>query len=345
MKRLLTKAEILWTRRCPLKCSYCAMIDYDFPKAPLEQMLEGVDRLADLGCGFFAIYGSSPLWGNEFDGLPEFIQKAESRGILTTVITDGIDKKTKEKLRVLYEHGLRSLTVSFDGGESPHASREAKWADRHTKLKSSRGLDLVRWFRDEFDDLRDVEVVATVTKLNWRNLLEWIPILSAEGIWFSFDFLHPDRGHPGTKCKGDGGDLLFRDTPEDKAEVAQFVAALAHLRHDGALVHQSKHFLEMVGYSPEVVTQFSWKCSAANNFPAWVTIDADGSVLPCDDFFTDRGLKVWDLDEQTLMELGIFYRAEVEEKCKGCAWSTHWDAVRIRDTGEGFDSYTHQVKP
>lgn len=351
MERLLTKAEILWTRKCPLKCGYCAMIDYpQFEQARTELMLEGVRRLHKLGCGFFAIYGSSPLWADEFVGLPEFVREAESLGVLTTIIADGVEKRSRERLEILHDHGLRSLTCSYDGSDLDSSVH----VDRHTRLKAGKGIELVRWFKERYDDLRDVELVATITKRNWRHMLVAARELSAEGIWFSFDFVHPNLGHPGTKCKGDAKGLRFEPTEQDHDAIREIGWVLGNLRANGhhveargpgGLIHQSKEYLNLLCTEPEVVTHFAWKCSRGKAFPSWVTIDADGSVLPCDDFWTDRSFKVWELDESTLARFGELYRKEVEDKCSGCAWSTHWDAVRIRNDGGSFDQYVHRVAP
>jgi MoaA/NifB/PqqE/SkfB family radical SAM enzyme len=313
------------------------MIDYDFDKAKTSLMCEGARRLSALGCKFFAIYGSSPLWKDEFLGLPEFIKAAHDAGVMTTIITDGIDKASKEKLTILYEHGLRSLTCSYDADPDKDVH-----VDKMTRLKSGKGLELIRWFKDEFEDLRDVEVVSTVTKKNWRNVLEVIPGLSQEGIWFSFDFIHPDRGNPGTKCKGDAAGLMFE--PGDEDLVVEFASGMLNMvRNDpDALIHQSEDYLEALANDPTIITKLQWKCTGPT-FPSWLTIDADGTVLPCDDFWTDRSFKVWALDEPMLAEFKKLYEAEVTTKCSGCAWSTHWDAVHINENGfAGFDHYVHK---
>ena len=346
MKHKLTKAEILWTRKCPLTCSYCAMIDYDFPQAPILKMLQGVDRLKALGCGFFAIYGASPLYSGEFNNLPAFIQHAENSGILTTVIVDGIDKATKEKLTLLHKHGLRSLTCSWDG--MPIAPARAGilpvHVDKQTRHKSQIGVDLVGWFASEFEGhVRDVELVATVTKKNWDHILIRLPELLKRGIWFSFDFIHPDRDQPGSKAKGDGWGLVFEDNFTGQRNVRDFAAGLLALKSMYGHVHQSSEYLRALLDDPGIVTCMKWKCTG-ETFPSWVTIDADGTVLPCDDFWTERNFKVWDFDEQALEDFSALYELEIMTACPGCAWSTHWDAVRIAESGEGFDQYVHLPK-
>jgi MoaA/NifB/PqqE/SkfB family radical SAM enzyme len=319
----LVKAEILWTRKCPLRCSFCNMPN-DTERAPVELMIKGLRNLKDLGCGFAAIYGASPLY--DFEGLPNYVKAAEDMGILTTVIVDGAGgDKDKEKIQQLYDVGLRSLTVSFDFASY----------DKYSFLKSNFGMELMDWFHG-LKDIRDVEIVATVTKNNYTDIgVNLYKLLDRyKKLWFSFDFLHLDRGHPGTKCKGKSSDLLLE---EDHIEY--FLHTLRDEKFNGYNIHQSYEYLEK---DPKFITEHQWKCAPDEVFPSWLTIDADGTVLPCDDFGTDRSWKIWDFDISDYDDFTEFYAKEVEEKCKGCAWATHWDAHRIKREGEGFKNYVHK---
>jgi len=319
----LVKAEILWTRKCPLRCSFCAMPN-DTSRAPVNKMIEGLGQLKKLGCGFIAIYGASPLY--DFEGLPEFVSAAEKMGILTTVIVDGIVPDSKEKLQLLYNSGLRSLTVSYDF--VPY--------DKSSRKKSEAGILLLEWFKS-LPELRDVEIVSTVTKDNYKAIVERVEEFIDDGItWFSFDFVHPDRGNPGTKCRGQAREYL-----PSFDNVRYFCSKMLLLKKKGVRIHQSTSLLKYVFANPEVVTKFSWNC-ATKEFPSWLTIDADGTVLPCDDFYTDRSFKVWNLDDTTLEEFRKKYYKEIRTKCKGCFWTTHFDAWLIKKGQERFSKYVHK---
>ncbi len=340
----IVKAEILWTRKCPAKCEFCNMIyrpgenEYSFPILPIGLWKRGIDNLKALGCEFFAIYGASPLY--DFGELPKFVQYAERSGIATTVIADGIDVKSFHRLDILHDAGLRSLTVSYDG----NAQAYDKWSE----MKSAVGLDLLTRFRNKYDDLRDVEVVSTVTLKNWQILLKCLPAIRDADIWFSFDFVHPDRGHPGTKCRGDGEGYVFRNNPTHKRSIRRFIEALIELKEGGLKVHQSDEYLNYVLVHPSKVTDFSWKCTwHAQLFPAWLTIDCDGTVLPCDDFHTSREWKIWKFKEQEMLAFRKFYLNEIDTVCKGCVWSTHYDAVEIKRGGFGdkLSTYIHRKNP
>ncbi|MFH1290083.1 MAG: radical SAM protein [Nanoarchaeota archaeon] len=319
---MITKAEILWTRKCPLRCSFCAMPN-DVERAPVEKMIEGLRRLKDLECGFIAIYGASPLY--DFDGLPEYINAAEGMGILTTVIVDGAVSDSQKKLQTLYDFGLRSLTVSYDF--FPY--------DKFSKLKSDKGLELLNWFVT-LPDVRDVEIVSVVNVKNYVEILSGL-LAGDQKTWFSFDIVHPDRGQPGTKCQGNAQEFLL-----DPMQIRLFCQTLLKIKRRGYKIHQSEMLLKFMGAHPEVVARFGWKCSN-KEFPSWLTIDADGTVLPCDDFHTIRDYKVWDLGKKEFEDFTRVYKKEVAKYCLGCFWTTHYDAWLIKKGKVKFGEYVHEV--
>ncbi len=316
----LTKAEILWTRKCPLRCSFCAMPN-DTPRAPVEKMIQGLQRLKTLGCDFIAIYGASPLY--DMEGLGDYIEAASHLDIYSTIITDGVVKEHKQRIQELYDKGLRSLTVSHDF--VPY--------DKSSKSKSEKAIELGEWFMKK-PDVRDVQITATVTAKNWQVILEQIPEINPE-IWFSFDFIHFDRGNPGTKVRGE--DPTLRLTTD---MVQKFCRGLLDLKNKGFVIHQSTELLQHLIKYPHMMSSYGWKC---NNwqFPSWLTIDADGTVMPCDDFYTSRKWKIWNLDEAAFVQFQKHYYEEVELKCAGCFWTTHFDASLIKQGKVSFDKYIH----
>jgi len=321
----LVKAEILWTRKCPLSCSYCAMPN-DTERAPVASMIAGLSNLKELGVGFIAIYGASPLY--DFEGLPEYIKAAEDMDILTTVITDGVQAGHRGLLEELYDSGLRSLTMSYDFVPYDNASR----------IKTGRAFALVDWWLG-LPDIRDVEIVATVTSENYDTIINALPqiFMNYPKLYFSFDFVHFDRMNPGTKCKGQANDLALTNQM-----VADFCNAMLEFKIVKDFnIHASLDVLRKFADNPTIVTEYSWSC-ATDNFPSWVTIDADGTVLPCDDFHVDRSLKVWDIDELKWTLWKHRNKKDVEDFCNGCAWNTHIDADLIKGGQVSFLGYVHK---
>lgn len=337
MKQHIVKAEILWSRSCSLQCSYCNMANGREHSGSLEEWKEGFDNLKNLGCSFSAFYGAEPLI--DFADLPEIIEYSEKLGIKTTVITSGVTTHLSDKLPVLYRHGLRSITTSYDHNID----------DRYSIEKTSRSLEVINKFR-ALGPVRDVAVVVTLTKKNFRYLPQIIANMTHAGIWTFFDLIHKDRGQPGSKVKDskETKDLYF--TTEDLPALVRILNEALTMKNQGYMFHASKTFLEtlklvvslqmqLVGGSP-----YMWNCSDYDCFPSWVTVDCDGAVFPCDDFQVREGdiplLKFWDL-ERYWEFFSNQWKELVKMRCPGCLWNTHIDAHLIKRGLLPLTDYIH----
>jgi len=337
MKRKIVKAEILWTRKCPLKCEYCAMADGRKNTVSLKNWVIGFDNLKTLGCSFAAFYGAEPL--EDFKKLPSVIQYAESIGIHTTVITSSVTSSLEEKLKTLYDYGLRSITTSFDEVSD----------DKSSQIKSSKALETIEMFRS-FGPIRDSAVVVTLTRANYKNLPSIVTKMTGEGIWTFFDFIHPDRGQPGSKVKNANPDLLFG--AEDLKPLLEVLQKCLELKDKGYLFHTSKEFVDMVKlvfsyasmyHVPNSVYRM-WNCARHKCFPSWVTVDCDGIVYPCDDFQpkTVLNVPIWEL-ASSWHDFSKSWKASVLAECPGCLWNTHIDSHYIKLGFIPITNYVHGI--
>jgi MoaA/NifB/PqqE/SkfB family radical SAM enzyme len=338
MKQQIIKAEILWTRICPLQCGYCSMVDGRRNSCSIEEWKAGFTELKKLGCSLVAIYGAEPL--HDFDKLPETIQFAEELGIHTTVITSGVVSHLNEKLKTLYEHGLRSITASYD----------AVSQDLSSQKKSLKAREVVNTFRS-FGPVRDAAIVVTLTRQNYSSLPLIIETMSEKNIWTFFDLIHPDRGQPGSKVKNTDLNLLFM--PEDMVSLCNVLQTVKGMKSKGLLCHTSTTFLETVKIAGAFWLQnpsyphapYMWNCSDYDCFPSWITVDCNGTVYPCDDFQPKdiSIIKVWEIAELWNRFCKI-WKPVVKERCPGCLWNTHIDAHLIKRGLLPLTDYIHGIK-
>ncbi len=324
----IVKAEILWTRICSLRCSYCGMADGRVNSLPLHLWFQGVDNLKYLGCGFIAFYGAEPLL--DFNLLPKVVGYAEKSGIHTTVISSGVVANFYEKLDILYQEGARSLSMSFDMVD----------LDKFSELKTSRAVEGLTYFKNK--GVRDVAAIATLTSKNYTLYPSMVKRMSELGIWCFFDLIHWDRGQPGSKCRNYDGikDLLF--SKEDIEGLVLVLQKVEKLKEEGFLCHSSKAFLrELTKNNCELIRNYNWNCGDEKDFPAWVTIDCNGLVYCCDDF-QPRGSSflIYDLYNRW-EEFGKFWKPIVRKGCSGCCWNTHIDAHLIKRGDLPFSDYVH----
>lgn len=327
----IVKAEILWTRKCQLDCPYCGMANGRVNT--YRHWQEGFDVLKSLGCGFAAFYGAEPL--ADFNLLPDVVGYAESIGVHTTVITSGVVKQLQKKLDILHDHGAKSLSMSYD---ITALSRDSGW-------KSERAIKNLLYFKNK-GGVRDVAAIATLTRSNYKEFLKSVVELSELGIWSFFDLIHDDRGQPGSKCKHYAGikRLMFRE--RDNPEFINFLIELKKLKEQGYLCHSSYPFMDVLINDPCQLQRYDWNCAKEEGFPAWVTVDCDGLVYPCDDF--QPPYKVFPIALHQLAErweeFQEYWKPVVEQDCPGCLWNTHLDAHFIKQGRLDFCDYVHSGK-
>ena len=159
--------------------------------------------------------------------------------------------------------------------------------------------------------------------------------------------IHGNIGNPGTKCKNYPGieELLF--THEHRGVLIDFFLKVKELKkYPEYKIHQSNSFLNQLIQNPEIYLNRAWNCSKDYSFPAWLTIDTDGTVRACDDFHIEdsvNDIRFWELDtryDEAISNL----KEKVGKFCKGCFWNTHFDAHRILEGNETFENYINQQK-
>lgn len=347
MKKSLVKAEILFTRVCPLNCSYCYMIrrkeNIHFPKEeelvfsqPYTGWRKVIDGLKKVNVPFFAIYGAEPLVF--FDQLCDFIRYSDKNDILTTLITSCVGL-TEKKMEKLVNSGLRSLTVSLDNLDIK------KISDKNVQKKSSLGLEWIFYFKQIYGDkIRDAEVVYTVERSNIEALPDAIKYFTSHGIWLHFDYIEYDRGQYDSKCapkeqlKG-----RYLEWSKDRLLVKDVFSEVLSLKKKGYLIHPSESLIEE--YMTKRFVNLQWQC----NKPGFVSIDANGVVrVGCDDFTNpdckDTPIYAWELDDKW----DLFWKKHEEGvryyNCR-CAWSTHYDAQLIYNNLHSASHYYHIETP
>jgi len=285
----ITKAEILFTRRCPLRCAGCAIyrIDEhgtsdtkqsDLEEASMDKWFATVDNLKELGCGFMAIYGAEPAQVPK--RVASFIHYVEVvSGIPCSVITSGVGL-TNDMIDLWWGSGLRSLTMSVDGlaGEGEQTSSIS------SKKKTDKAWHYLSYFVDKYGkEMRDAEGCMTITRRNVEVIPELIKVMSEKRIWWHGDIVHWNRGQDYSKVETelDLDGLTFK-TPEDIAVLQRVIEEIISMKDGGYLIHPGKESLKaMVSMGPKL----EWQCcQGSSGFIGMVTVDVNCVIRPCDDF-------------------------------------------------------------
>lgn len=306
MERKIIKCEILLTRKCNYKCKYCAIRRNIETNRDFGLWKDTLQALKLLGSEINPIYGAEPLL--EKDLLLKILKYSAEIDMPNTLITNA-SLITGDVAKELYDSGLRSITFSYDGNYI--------FADEFSARKSSHAERAIEIFK-KFD-MRDIEIVVTVSRRNFRELEEILGRFSEMGVWVSFDLIHWDRGQPDSKCppRHTIEDLLF--TKQHIRDLKTMLTSLKKKRREeGRLLHQDDRTIDIICNN---LPGYTWSC---NDF-GFITLEADLTVRPCDDFCPQeiRGkytvpdlLEKWD-EFQTLRK-----SLRKKYKCR-CLWSTH----------------------
>ena len=168
-----------------------------------------------------------------------------------------------------------------------------------------------------------------------------VDILSKKGIWTFFDIVHADRGYPGTKCKGEPDHLFLEERHMEN--FFQALGLLSFMRKNGFLIHNNDSFFESLARNYETFGNiYNWCCANYKQFPSWVTIDCDGTILPCDDFHKrNPQIKFHQICKSNWEVLFDIFREQIKISGCKCCWQTHIGAHSIKAGKDKIEDYIH----
>jgi MoaA/NifB/PqqE/SkfB family radical SAM enzyme len=114
-------AHLIPTRRCNLSCAYCNEYDDYSRPVPTPDVLHRVDVLAAFGTGVLTLSGGEPLLHPDLD---EVIRRIRGRGMIATVITNGL-LLTADRIKRLNRAGLDHLQISIDNVTPDEVSKKS----------------------------------------------------------------------------------------------------------------------------------------------------------------------------------------------------------------------------
>lgn len=183
-QRLPSPFLIVWnfTNSCNLKCKHC----YQQASGPLEneflleEKLDLVNQLDEAGVAAVALSGGEPTIHPHFKRI---VQELSSRGIFTSVATNGWVFSNKERLMDARDLGLQYLEVSVDSSK-PEKHDEFRgipgaWDHAIAALRNSVELGMMQGMATqmskdtigEIDDILDLAEDIGLTKVIFFNFI------------------------------------------------------------------------------------------------------------------------------------------------------------------------------
>jgi len=315
---------------------------------PPEKWFEIFTALTEshIGCPFYPIYGAEPLL---YPGIYEVVRWLQDWGkakysILTNAIL--LNQEAKDKL---LDAGLESITFSVD-------SLADLKLDKHISARATAAGRAVQWALQHKDQIVDIQCTSTLHRQSIGEpvyqLIEW---LSERGVWWSADWYHDNKLGQGvgeqqkwgysralSKVVDPHPDYMLGE--EDADRVSTFIHTIKQMKEQGYLIYQPNEWLDFLSEDPvSRVIKREWECLG---YPAWLSIDADGKLLVCDDYQAKVAIDATELaDPNRWLDFVNARTALLGNevfKCRGCAWSTHWMSYEQLNMGDaGVEQVTH----
>jgi pyrroloquinoline quinone biosynthesis protein E len=281
------------TYRCPLQCPYCsnplgfARHTDELTTADWERVLT---EAAALGVVQAHFSGGEPLLRAD---VPQIIRRARDLGLYTNLSTGGtlLTEKLAGQLR---EAGLDSLQVSIQDANAENSDRLAGGAPSFEK--KIRAAKIVK----QFGFSLTLNVVLHRQNLdNIEAIISMAEELGAERLELA------NSQYNGWALKNRAALLPTRA----QVEHASRVADAARQRLAGRM--------EILYVLPDYFEQFPKAC--LNGWgKVFMTVTADGTVLPCQTAREIRGLKFENAREHPLEK--IWFESEAFQKFRGTGW-------------------------
>ncbi|HVO36730.1 MAG TPA: radical SAM protein [Candidatus Acidoferrum sp.] len=293
------RMDLALTFRCQNDCVHCyAGGPHETEEMTTTQWKEVINRLHQIGVFIATFTGGEPTLR---DDLPELLQHAQNKGIVTGLITNGRRLKDMDYVKTLEKAGLDFVQITLE-------SHKAAIHDRITSAKGS-WKETVQGIRNAVSTQIYVTTNTTLNKYNIDDFPETIDFIKEIGVM-------------GFGCNS----LIYSGKASEIGE--EFAVSLETLKESLPKVNEKANRLglKFLWYTPTQYCRFDpvslglgvKSCSAAM---INMCIGPNGDVYPCQSYFENLGnilkdewQKIWN----TPLAVSIRKREYVEPKCKDC---------------------------
>ncbi|MEM3567761.1 MAG: radical SAM protein, partial [Thermoplasmata archaeon] len=164
------RMDLALTYRCNDRCLHCYVGERTKKEMALEDWLKVIDKLYNIGVPHIVFTGGEPtLYG----GLERLIERAEKRGIVTGLNTNGRKLADKAYLKKLADAGLDHVQITVESSD-----REI-----HNKMVGAEAFDeTIQGLKNALDANLFVLTNTTITRLNKDTVEQTVKFLHSLGV-------------------------------------------------------------------------------------------------------------------------------------------------------------------
>ena len=294
------RMDLALTFKCQNNCVHCyAGGPHETEELTTEQWKAAIDRLHQIGVFILTFTGGEPTLRED---LPELLQYAQKKGMVTGLVTNGRRLKEKDYVKTLEQTGLDFVQVTLE-------SHKAEIHDLMTGTKGS-WKDTVAGIKNVIPTKIYATTNTTLSKYNVSDFLETVDLIKKLGV-------------AGFGCNS----LIYSGKANEISD--KFVVPVETLKELLPKIHDKANQLglKFLWYTP---TQYCYfdpvslglgvkSCTAAM---INMCIGPNGDVYPCQSYFESLGNILKDNWQEIWnhpLAVRIRKREYVEPKCKDCS--------------------------
>ena len=293
------RMDLALTFKCSNNCIHCyAGGPHETPELNTSQWKEVIDRLSEIGVFIVTFTGGEPTLRED---LPELLQYAQNKGMVTGLITNGRKLKDKEYVQALEKAGLDFVQVTLESHKPQihdlMTAAEGSWKETVVGIKNA---------------VRSQIYVTTNTTLSKYNAPDFLRTI---------DYIQ-ELGVAAFGCNS----LIYSGKANEVSQ--EFALPLEELEPllKKILEKAQQLNLKFLWYTPTQYCRFDpvqlglgvKSCTAAM---INMCVGPNGDVYPCQSYFESLGNILVDKWEQVWnhpLAVKIRNREYVEPKCKDC---------------------------
>jgi radical SAM protein with 4Fe4S-binding SPASM domain len=293
------RMDMALTFKCQNNCVHCyAGGPHETAELNTNQWKEVIDRLSQIGVFILTFTGGEPTLRED---LPELLRYAQSKGMVTGLITNGRKLKDKAYVKTLEEVGLDFVQVTLE-------SHLPKVHDLMTAAKGS-WRETVAGIKNAAQSQIYVTTNTTLSKYNAPEFLRTIDYIKALNV-------------AAFGCNS----LIY--SGKANAVSQEFALPVEALEELLPKIRDRAHQLELkfLWYTPTQYCRFDpvelglgvKSCTAAM---INMCVGPNGDIYPCQSYFESLGnilVDSWEKIWNHPLAVKIRNRAYVESKCKDC---------------------------
>ncbi|MCW3982408.1 MAG: radical SAM protein [Candidatus Bathyarchaeota archaeon] len=292
------RMDVALTFRCQNDCIHCyAGGPHQTPELTTTQWKTAIDKLSDVGVFILTFTGGEPTLR---DDLPELLQYAQNKGIVTGLITNGRRLKDKEYVAELERSGLDFAQITLE-------SHKPKVHDAMTSAEGS-WKETVAGIKNAVNSQIYVSTNTTLSKHNAGDFLTTVDYIKELGV-------------DAFGCNS----LIYSGKAPDVDEFAlttdELKALLPQVREKAQLLG-----LKFLWYTPTQYCELDpvqlglgiKSCTAAL---INACVGPNGDVYPCQSYFENLGnilTEPWEKIWHNPLAEKLRNREYVEDKCRNC---------------------------